>query len=155
MTERLRIRAVDEDDLQVIAACLQDALIPLREMVFMANERRFMAVFSRFRRELLPDPETADGLTLCQSVLIADQVDAVKYRGLDPEFDGVKFELLTIVAEPVDERLVRITLLFAGDVAIQLHVGRIAVILEDFGDPWPADVAPRHDQLSPAPGEGR
>ena len=34
----LRLRALDQDDLQVVAACLQDALVPLREMAFMADE---------------------------------------------------------------------------------------------------------------------
>src|SRR5690606_18179883 len=31
----LRLRAVDAEDLRVIAACLQDALIPLHEMVYL------------------------------------------------------------------------------------------------------------------------
>ena len=53
----LRLRAMDEDDLQVIAACLQDALVPLREMAFMGEERRFMAAFNRFQWERLADPD--------------------------------------------------------------------------------------------------
>ena len=56
MTERLRLRAVDAVDLSVIAACLQDALIPLAEMAYLADERRFMAAFTRFQRERLVDP---------------------------------------------------------------------------------------------------
>ena len=71
----LRLRACDKEDVQVIAACLQDALIPLREMAFMAEERRFLAAFNRFQWERLADPVDASGLTLCQSVLRIDHVD--------------------------------------------------------------------------------
>lgn len=141
----LRLRAMDQDDLQVIAACLQDALVPLREMVFMVDERQFMAAFHRFQWERLADPEDVAGLTLCQSVLRIDDVDAVQYRGLDGDLDGIKFELLTIIVEPLDEGDHRMTLLFAGDVALRLQVSEVKVMLQDFGEAWPAGVAPRHD----------
>lgn len=146
--DSLRLRAMDADDLQVVAACLQDALIPLREMAYMAEERRFLAAFNRFRWECLTDPGDAAGLTLCQSVLRIDHVDAVQYRGLDGDLGGVKFELLTMMTEPSDQGGQRITLLFAGDVAIRLQVSDIKVALQDFGDAWVAEVAPKHD-LSP------
>jgi hypothetical protein len=141
----LRLRAVDADDLSVIAACLQDALIPLSEMAYLPGEQRFMAAFCRFRRECLEDPDACEGLTQCCSVLTFEGVEAVKYRGLDPRLRRVRLELLTIVAEPVAERLTHVTLLFAGDAAIQLHVREIAARLEDFGEPWPASTAPVHE----------
>ena len=144
-TGTLRLRAVDEDDLQVIAACLQDALVPLREMAYMADERRFMAAFNRFQWERLADPGECTDLTLCQSVLRIDNVESVQYRGLDDELDGVKFELLTIMAERSDADGLRVTLVFAGDVALRLKVSELSVALQDFGEPWSAGVAPQHD----------
>lgn len=141
----LRLRACDRDDLQVIAACLQDALIPLREMAFMAEERRFMAAFNRFRWERLADPTDMSDITLCQSILKIDHVETVQYRGLDGDLDGVKFELLTIMAEPSEAGRFQVTLVFAGDVALRLKVSELMVTLEDFGEPWSADVAPNHD----------
>ena len=149
----LRLRALDQDDLQVVAACLQDALVPLREMAFMAEDQRFLAAFNRFQWERLGDPGDVADLTLCQSVLRIDHVQSVQYRGLDEELDGVKFELLTIMTEPADGEGFHITLLFAGDVALRLKVRDLAVSLEDFGDPWAADVVPRHD-LSHLPRPG-
>ena len=145
--EPLRLRAVDADDLAVIAACLQDALIPLNEMAFLAADHRFMAAFTRFCRECLDDPDgpDCDGLMQRQSVLTLEQVDAVRFRGLDPRFGRVRLELLTIVAEhEEDEDACRVTLLFAGDVAIQVQARHLAARLEDFGEPWPARCAPAH-----------
>jgi hypothetical protein len=141
----LRLRAVDQEDLQVIAACLQDALIPLREMAFMADARRFMAAFNRFQWERLADLGESAGLTRCQAALRIDHVEAVQHRGFDDELDGVKFELLTIAAEPLGEGGFQITLVFAGDVALRLKVSELSIILEDFGEPTPAIVAPRHE----------
>ncbi|MGI9486005.1 MAG: DUF2948 family protein [Geminicoccaceae bacterium] len=158
--DRLCLRARDRDDLQVIAACLQDALVPLREMAYMADEHRFMAAFNRFQWERLTDPGDVADLTLSQSVLRVDHVNSVQYRGLDGDLDGIKFELLTIMTEPADGADHpgnagghQINLLFAGDVALRLQVSDVVIMLQDFGDAWAAGVAPRHD-LSDVPVRG-
>jgi len=153
MDKRLRLRAEDQADLSVIAACLQDALIPLSEMAYLAEEHRFLAAFTRFRRECLADPTTCEGLTVCQAALRFDEVEAVKYRGLDPGLGGVKLELLTLMAETGPDDLTHVTLLFAGDAAIQLRVRRLAVRLEDFGEPRLAEVTPQHDLAALGTGE--
>jgi Protein of unknown function (DUF2948) len=142
---KLRLRAVDAEDLSVIAACLQDALIPLSEMAYLPDEQRFMAAFTRFQRERLPDPGRPDGLTQSRAALVLRAIETVKVRGLDRRFGAVRFELLTMISEPAADGLVHITLLFAGDAAIQLHARSIAATLEDFGEPWPATSLPRHD----------
>jgi hypothetical protein len=152
----LRLRAADADDLAVLAACLQDALIPLNEMAFLAAEHRFMAAFTRFCRESLDDPlgPGCEGLMQRHSVLTLEEVEAVRFRGLDPRFGRVRLELLTVLAEPGEgEGACRITLLFAGDVAIQIQARRLSARLEDFGDSWPARCAPAHE-LEPATAKG-
>jgi hypothetical protein len=148
MTDPLRLKAVDADDLSVMAACLQDALIPLSEMVFMPGEGRFLAAFTRFRRECLAAPDTTDGLTQCQSTLTFAGVEAVRHHGLDPRFGGVRLEFLTMVAEPEEDGLISVVLIFAGDMAIQLRVRAIEATLCDFGDAWPAAAAPHHQLAS-------
>ena len=51
MTAPLKVIARDAEDLAVVAACLQDALIPLNEMRYLPQERRFIMVANRFRWE--------------------------------------------------------------------------------------------------------
>jgi hypothetical protein len=145
MTDCLRLKAVDADDLSVIAACLQDALIPLSEMVYLADERRFLAAFTRFRRECLADPTCCEGVTQCQAVLAFEGVECVRHHGIDPRFGGVKLEFLTMVAEPGADGLTTVVLIFAGDMALQLRMRGISATLRDFGEPWPAHAAPRHE----------
>ena len=48
MTAPLKIIARDAEDLAVVSACLQDALIPLNEMRYLPQERRFIMVANRF-----------------------------------------------------------------------------------------------------------
>ena len=145
MKDCLRLKAVDADDLSVIAACLQDALIPLSEMVYLPNERRFLAAFTRFRRECLADPDCCDGLTQCHSVLRFEGVECVKHHGIDPRFGAVKLEFLTMAAQTGEDGVVTVVLIFAGDMALQLRMRAIAATLCDFGDPWPATATPRHE----------
>ncbi|HEX6144357.1 MAG TPA: DUF2948 family protein [Geminicoccaceae bacterium] len=143
--ERLRLRAVDDEDLHVMAACLQDALTCISEMAYLRTEDRFMAAFLRFRRECQKDTGEPGALLQCQCALTFDEVEAVRYRGIDPRFGRVRLELLTIIDEPDPEGGgARINLLFAGDAAIQLKVRKIEVRLEDFGECAPATAVPVH-----------
>lgn len=152
----LRLSARDEEDLGVIAACLQDARIPVREMCFCAGEGRFMGAFVRFQRERLPDPTACEGLTQTRAVLVFHRVVAARHRGLDAMDDGAELELLTIVAAAPADAPIEITLLFAGGAAIRLHVNAIDCRLEDFGDAWPSTVTPcDHFALAEARGGGR
>ena len=162
---RLRLCARDGEDLAVVAACLQDARIPLREMCFSAPGRRFMAAFTRFQRERLAGDDPADaaaGLTQSRSALVFQRVTAVRQRGLDRLDGDAELELLTIVAEAGGgdggptvagtAGMAAVTLVFAGEAAIRLQVEAIDCCLEDFGEPWQSQVTPC-DHFGPAIGE--
>ena len=47
----LNLGATDADDLQVISALVQDAVLPITEMTFRAREHRFAMLLNRFRWE--------------------------------------------------------------------------------------------------------
>jgi hypothetical protein len=140
--EKLRLKATDPEDLAVIAACLQDARTCLREMAFSPPERRFALAFTRYRRERMKDWSSCDGLTECPSALVLDDIDEVKYRGLDGARPDKELVLLTIATEPGKSHLIHIDLVFEGDAQIQLRTDRIACRLDDFGDPEPCKTTP-------------
>jgi hypothetical protein len=142
MSDKLRLRAADAEDLAVIAACLQDARICLREMVFSPDQRHFAAAFTRYRRERMKDWSSCDGLTECLSALVFEEIDEVKYRGLDPAEPDRDLVLLTIATEPGKAYLIHIDLVFEGDAQIQLRTDRIACQLDDFGAPAPCKITP-------------
>lgn len=142
MSEKLRLRATDPEDLAVIAACLQDARVTLKEMVYAADERRFMAAFVRYRREVLADWNSCDGLTECDAALVFDDIAEVKHRGVDPSRETQVLELLTIATEPGRNHRLHIDLVFAGDAQIQLRTDRIDCRLDDFGEPVSCQTTP-------------
>lgn len=159
----LKLRAHDPQDMDVLAALLQDALVPLGDMKFLSEEQRFVMVVNRFRWHGDPteDPRPAapeglaegedapfddEGLPPFERVnsgLCFDKVTKVRYRGLKPGGNDEILSLLTITSNPGS-----ITLIFAGEAAIRLEVEAILCHLEDLGQPWPTRWRPQHDDES-------
>lgn len=140
--EKLRLKAGDCEDLAVIAACLQDARIPLKEMAYAPGERRFMAAFTRYRRERQQDWDSCAGLTEVQSALVFDGIEEVKYKGIDASDLDKELVLLTVATEPGRDRVIHVDLVFEGDACIQLRTDSISCRLDDFGEAEPCRVTP-------------
>ncbi len=163
-TGPLKLRAVDADDLAVMAACLQDALVPVHDMRFLRDEASFVLVANRFCWEKLPPSalEAAAGAPSSEAVadaggqglepegrfervhaaLSIEHVTRCQVRGFDPQdpADAERLlEILTLTAE--DGAL---TILFAGGAAVRLEVERIEAIVQDVGEPWPTMWRPAH-----------
>ena len=77
----LNLGALDEDDLQVLAALTQDAVFPATEMTWNPKARQFGLLLNRFRWEdgaaRMKSPERV------QSVLMFETVTAVASSGID------------------------------------------------------------------------
>jgi len=145
-----RVRAEDGEDLAVVAAYLQDAVVPLAETTFEAREHRFVAIVSRFRWELLQDEaalDTAeDGSPLYQRVHTAlrfENVDAVRSTNIDLRDRGAVLNLLSMaLIDDGEDRFV--DLVFAEGATIRLDVARLACHVEDLGEPWTTPFRPDH-----------
>lgn len=137
----LHLRAVDAEDLSVIAACLQDALVPLSEMAFLPDEMRFVAVFDRFMWESCTDPDQrGDPLCQVQCALRVEHVAAAKVTGIDQADRARVLELLTLVGEPGS-----LTLVFSGDGAVRLTGEGLVCYMEDLATPRRSRLRPSHD----------
>ena len=58
---RLKLRARDPEDLRVLSACLQDALVPLADIAYLKPEQRFVLVVNRFMWESAPEEAELPG----------------------------------------------------------------------------------------------
>jgi hypothetical protein len=165
----LKLRAHDAEDLQALATCLQDALVPLADVVYLKAEKRFVMVANRFmwernaedapefEPEPEPEPEPGSGpedadarfddaqpRPLYHRVNCAvyfDWVQNVRFRGLDPREKDQMLNLLTVEAAPG-----AILLVFSGGGAIRLEVRGVRCHLEDLGEPWPTRWRPNHTE---------
>ncbi len=143
----LRLMAVDRDDLQVIAALVQDAVFPISEMKWDVARRRFALLINRFRWEDKPLAERRGrNFERVQSVLAFEDVLAVKSQGIDRSDTDVVLSLLTVEFEPGEDGAGRMVLTLAGDGAIALEIEAINVVLQDVTRPYvaPSRKAPGH-----------
>jgi hypothetical protein len=142
----LKLLALDEEDLAVISAQLQDAIMRVQEMAYLPRQQRFAAVLNRF--DWL-DAEKGEGqqgrYQRRQSALRFDRVLDAKIQNIsDRRQDGI-YELLTIQFQPTDPPGGEVLLVFAGDAAIRLKVECIEAELRDLSAAWRARSKPRHD----------
>ena len=142
--DRLSLRVADEDDLAVLASMLQDAVIAIGDMRYIASEKLFVMLASRFRWEAIIDGDTENGAEGPEFERIHcgvsfEAVEGVKVRGMDLKDRSQYLDLLTVLA---DENAV--TLTFAGGAAIRLDVLRISCHMRDMGEPWPTTNRPDH-----------
>jgi Protein of unknown function (DUF2948) len=142
----MKLRAEDADDLAVLSACLQDALVAVRDLGYLADEQCFVFVANRFRWEtgLRPLPsEEGHQRVLC--AVTFSSVAGVSYRGFRRSDENRILCLLTIRCETGETGGAAILLEFAGAAAIRLDVARILCRAKDLGEPWPTQWRPRHD----------
>ena len=147
--ERLSLRVADADDLAVLASVLQDAVIAIGDMRYIASDKLFVLLASRFRWEAVFDSDSDDkaeeeadasAFERIHCGVAFEGVEAVKVKGIDVKDRSQFLDLLTLRAE--DEGLV---LTFAGGGAIRLDVPRIKGHMRDMGEPWPTANKPEHE----------
>lgn len=141
----LRMIAEDKDDLQVIAACLQDALIPLSSMNYDKEKGHFHLVANRFCWEC--DPETVDDCTYYSRVaagLLFQDVQNIQRKALDLQHNNELVNLLTIHNE--EEGCIH--LIFSGGSEIKLRVNKVCCHLRDVDEPYPTANKPCHSEVA-------
>ena len=134
----LRLRAEDDDDLAVISACLQDALVSVGDLSYDPEAQRFMLVANRFRWECTADCAEFERI-LCG--LSFDGVEHVAFRG----FRRSEAErILSLLAIRPEDGGGAVDLDFAGGATVRLKAAQIRCRLRDFGEPWPTSWQPDH-----------
>ncbi|MCV6592797.1 MAG: DUF2948 family protein [Silicimonas sp.] len=145
----LRLRAEDADDLGVLAALVQDAVLPGAEVAWSPAKRRFACLLNRFRWEDKAANVSGHAPERVQAVLVFEDVLAVQSQGLTPaEMKEAVLSLLTLTFEPGEDGAGRILLTLAGDGAVALKVETINVTLQDVTRPYraPSGQRPSHPE---------
>ncbi len=137
--ELLKLAALDAEDLAILSAHLQDAVVRPQDLAYLAPSRRFVLVGRRFdwsAPEGTPPRRRLTGLHF-------ERVMAVRTRGITPGSDA-PLDLLAVTFEPGEPPSGTITLVFAGTAAIRLDVECIEGRLKDLGPVWEAEGRPDH-----------
>jgi hypothetical protein len=147
VTEALKLRARNAEDLPILSACLQDAILPINDMAYERAARRFVMVANRFCWERADDQDGAFDRVNCG--VIFEGVNAVKLRRIDRADRGLMLSLLAIKLDHLPAGAA-ITLQCADNRDIRLETDGVACQLEDFDRAWPTLNRPTHilDELS-------
>jgi len=139
----LKLAALDDEDLAVISAHVQDAVLKVADMAYLPQESRFVVVMNRFTWE------RADGSGRSyerrRTALTFDRVRAAKTSRIRRDQGDAVLELLAVEFDPTDPPAGAIELVFAGGAAIRLEVECIEARLADPGAAWATAAMPRHD----------
>ena len=138
----LKLRAADAEDLAVISAILQDSLVTIAEMAYLADESRFVLVANRFKWEPQSGAVPAKGERVLTGLCI-DGVKAVSRRGFSPR-DGDRILSLLALRTEGESAPASVILDFAGGSSVRLEVEQILCHLDDLGEPWPTRWRPKH-----------
>ena len=145
MGATMRLKAVDGNDLRVISALLQDAIIAVADMVFLPDDRMFVLLASRFQWEgPAPDggptpDQGGEAPTRIRCAVRFKGVDNVRRRGLDLTQRGRFLSLLSL--ESVEGALL---LHLSGGGGIRLEGQALECWIDDQGEAWPAGSRPDH-----------
>ena len=139
--EPLRLLAQDADDLRVISAALQDAVLKVGDLRWEPAQRRFTVALNRYRWER-SDRERVRAALQFGGVLGAAT------RRVRRDAPAAVLNLLAVTWEPSAEAEDPggvVTLAFAGGADVRLAVEALDAALADVSAPWPARGTPKHD----------
>lgn len=133
----LRLKAEDQEDLSVISALVQDAVLPANEMRWERSRRRFSCLLNRFRWE---DKAAAERQKRhperVQALMVVEDAMSVVQQGLDVRDADTVLSLLALSFEAGEDGTGRLLLTYAGDGAVALDVEAINVVLQDVTRPY-------------------
>ena len=141
MSAALKLAARDEEDLAIISSCLQDAIVPLVEMTYLAGERSFVFIASRFGWEDATAPPAKGAVyERINCAVRFDGIGSVRRRDVDQRDTHAILSLLAI--RPGQGY---IDLIFSGGGTIRLEAGAIDCRLDDLDHRWPTRWRPSHE----------
>lgn len=142
MRDQLKIIALDVEDLKIISAHCQDAVLKVSDIRFSASENRMILALNRFVWEKGAGKKTVPERR--RSALHFERVLKVSSQGLNLSAKETVLSLLAIKFETSLEPSGTIDLLFANDITIKLEVECIEVQLSDMLAAWEASSKPKH-----------
>lgn len=141
----LKLAALDADDLLVISAHIQDAVLRACDLVWSPSRKRFALAMNRFAWEAAPGGgRRATPYQRRRAALHFDRVSGVKSVGIDRGHPDRILSLLAIEFAPSDEPAGEVKLVFAGGAELRLTVECIEAQLADLGAAWTTTAKPGH-----------
>jgi Protein of unknown function (DUF2948) len=142
----MKLRAEDKDDLNIMSAMMQDAIVPACDMLFHKDQQQFVLVANRFCWEKVHAAEEMAATTKekpiyerVHTIIKIQGVSAAQYQHIDIGEAQLMLDLLAFFWD--GDYLI---LAFAGGRFVRLSLVGWSVLMEDYGEPWPTPTCPSH-----------
>lgn len=135
---KLRLRASDTGDLEIIAGAVQDSIFQIGQSRYDKAGLSFTLRLSRYMREMDTPHRVESGLRF-------DGVLSVKSQGVDLAKQDAYAVILGLIYEATDTPAGIVSMTLAGGGVIQIEVEAIDATLADIGDARKTKRIPKHD----------
>ena len=142
--DQLKLAALDQEDLEVLSAHLQDAVMTVADIRYLPKEKKAVFVMNRFVWDKEADKRSKEHERRRAALSFA-RVTSMKVQNIQQEARGAVLELLAVTFEPGEDPSGRIQLAFAGGASLMLEVECIEAQLADLGAAWSTPNLPQHD----------
>jgi hypothetical protein len=140
----LKLVALDKEDIEIISAHLQDAVVKVDEIVWQPEDHRLVVGLNRF------DWEAASAQIPAwqrrRSALRFDRVLSFKSRNISPADKDKVLNLLALDFAETDAPAGTITMSFSGDAALRIDVECVESEVVDLGPVWATACCPDHEK---------
>ncbi len=144
--DELKLVALDRDDIEIISAHVQDAVVRVSDIFWQPQEHRFVMALNRFDWMSATDakPEHRAEYRRCRTALRFERVISCKCRNLDQSNKDARLNLLAVEFAERDAPAGLVTMTFSGGGVIRLEVECLEAELADLGEVYVADGCPNH-----------
>lgn len=139
----LKLVALDEEDLAVVSACVQDAVLKVGDIRYRPSERRLLLAMNRFAWEAVDG--AAEPRQRRRACLHFDRVVAVKSQAIPRDRPDDVLNLLAVTFTAADGPAGHVDLVFAGGGQLRAEVECLEAQLADLGAAWAARATPEHE----------
>jgi len=149
IVDELKLVALDRDDIAVVSAHVQDALVRVGDILWQPHEHRFVMALNRFdwiaaAAGAKPAGGQKPDYRRCRTALRFDRVLSCKCRGIDQSDKDARLNLLAVEFAERDVPAGVVTMTFSGSGVIRLEVECLEAELADLGEIFAADGCPNH-----------
>jgi DUF2948 family protein len=145
--DELKLVALDRDDIEVVSAHVQDALVRVADIFWQPREHRFVMAVNRFdwmtAGDAKGDSSKAD-YRRRRTALRFERVLSCKSRNLDQSNKDTRLNLLAVEFVERNAPAGVVTMTFSGGGVIRLEVECLEAELADLGEIFTADACPNH-----------
>jgi hypothetical protein len=144
--DELKLVALDKDDIEIVSAHVQDAIVKVADIFWQPREHRFVMALNRFDWMSAAEAKanTKADYRRCRTALRFERVLACKCRNVDQSNTEARLNLLAVEFAEKDAPAGIVTLTFSGGAAIRLDVECLEAELADLGEVSAASLCPDH-----------